>query len=108
MCALALLMAFGRGTTRELASDAMVVRALGVTIEFSGFMLARVALQASAGNRRAVALLIAAPLLVAGTALLVSPGLLPGLFQKGYGLVIPWAVALPGLASLALSRWRVG
>lgn len=107
LCALALLAGFAPTMMASLAQDPLVMRALGVTIGFAAFMLARVAMKAAAGFRRMFALLIAVPLLVFALALLVKPDLSTQPYDAGLGIVVPWIFGLPGVLALMLSRWRV-
>jgi hypothetical protein len=106
-CALAVFAATLRPLTKELASDALVVRALGATMWFAGFMLARVSLQAAVGIRRIAGIVIGVPPMALATALLISPALATVPFERGWALLVPWLLGLPGILALGLSRWRV-
>jgi hypothetical protein len=106
-CALAVFVAARRPLTRELVSDALVVRALGATMWFAGFMLVRVSLQAAVGLRRIAGLVVGAAPMALATALLISPALAAVPFDRGWGLLVPWLLGLPGILALGLSRWRV-
>jgi hypothetical protein len=107
LCALAVLMGLLRPLARELASDPLVVRALGATIWVAGLMLGRVALVASAGVRRAVGLLLGTALLFGGSALILSPAIAASVYQKPVSALAPWWLGVPGVLCLLLSRWRV-
>jgi len=106
-CALALFTAALRPIAKDLASDLLVVRALGATIWFAGFMLVRVSLQAAAGVRRIAGCAIGAPPMIFATALLISPSIAAAAYDRGWALLVPWIVGIPGVLALALSRWRV-
>jgi hypothetical protein len=96
-----------RAICAQLAHDPMVVRALAVTYLAAGFMLGRVAIRCSAGLRRAAALVVAALFAFPALILAVRPELAAQLYDQGKGLWAPWALGLPGIAALFLSRWRV-
>lgn len=106
-CALAVFAATLRPLTMELASDPLVVRALGASIGFAGFMLVRVSLQAAAGVRRMAGVVIGVPPVALAIALLISPALAHAPYDRGWGLLVPWLIGLPGILALGLSRWRV-
>ena len=107
LCAIAVAMGLLRPLARELASDPLVVRALGATLWVAGLMLGRVALVASAGLRRLCALLLGTALMLGGSALIISPALAASVYHKPTGALAPWWIAVPGVLSLLLSRWRV-
>jgi hypothetical protein len=106
LCALAAVAASMRQLTQDLAHTPLVMRALGATIAMSGVMLGRVALAASVGLRRAAALLISTPMVVLGAALIAVPSIAAIPYDKGWALVVPWVIGLPGILALMLSRWR--
>lgn len=91
----------------QLAHDALVVRALGITLGMASVMLIRVALAASTGLRRIAALVVAAPMLGLGGLLLVWPAGAALLYDRGMGSLAPWFIAVPGILALALSRWQI-
>jgi hypothetical protein len=95
-----------KATAQQLAHAPLVMRALGATVGMSGLMLGRVALAASVGMRRVSALLIGAPMLLFGVALLASPALAAIPYDKGWAILVPWMLGVPGILALMLSRWR--
>ncbi len=103
----ALLAAMAPSMAVALAHDPVVMRALGVTVGFAGFILARVALRAAAGARRLFALLIALLLVLFAAVLLVSPGYATWLYDTGRSVFVPWVFGVPAVLTLMLSRWRV-
>lgn len=106
-CALAVTVASLRNIAEQLAHDPLVVRALGVTLAMAAVMLARVAMVASAGTRRLVALVVAAPAIALALTLLAWPAGASSLYDRGMGTLAPWILGAPGILALALSRWRV-
>lgn len=107
LCALALIAGFAPAFVAALAQDTLVMRALGVTLGFAGFMLGRVALKAAAGPRRLAALGLAAPLVALALALLVQPSLATYLYDTRRGIFVPWVFGVPAVLALMLSRWTV-
>ncbi len=91
----------------DLSRDGLVMRALGITLGFAGFMLARVAIRTAAGFRRGFALVIALPLIAVGLTLLAKPDLAPYLYDTGRGIFVPWVFGIPAVLALLLGRWRL-
>lgn len=107
LCVLAIVAGMAPAMVATLAHDGLVMRALGLTLGFSGFMLARVALLAAAGPRRVLALVIAVPLVALALALLAYPQIATYLYDSGRGIFVPWVFGLPAVLALLLSRWRI-
>jgi hypothetical protein len=107
LCALAVIMVTMRPLAKDLASDALVMRALGASIWMTGFMLVRVALRAATGVRRLVAIAIGSPLIVVATGLIIWPSIALVPYARGWGLLLPWLIGTPGILALGLGRWRV-
>lgn len=107
LCVLAIVSAAAPVLMSQLAHDALVMRALGVTVGFAGFMLGFVAVKASAGSRRIAALVVAAPLAVIAMALLARPDVALWFYDTGRAIFVPWVLGIPAVLALLLSRWRV-
>lgn len=107
LSAFALLAAMAPSMVAALAHDPVVMRALGITVGFAGFILGRVALRAAAGARRVVALFIALLLLLFAGLLLVSPSYATWLYDSERSVFVPWVFGVPAVMTLMLSRWRV-
>lgn len=107
LSALALLAGLAPAMVSALAEDRIVMRALGLTLGFAGYMLANVAIKAAVGPRRIFALVIAAPLFGLAVTLLAKPGLASYFHDTGRAVFIPWVFGVPAVLALVLSRWRV-
>ena len=106
-CTLAVALAALRRIAQQLAHDALVMRALGVTLAMGAVMLARVAMASSTGMRRVAALAVAGVSLAIALTLLAWPRAAALMYDQGLGSVAPWVIGVPGILALALSRWRV-
>lgn len=82
------------------------MRALGLTLAFSGAMIGRVAIVATAGMRQVAAFAVAFLPLALGVLLLAWPASAALVQDRGRGLLTPWFLAVPGILALLLSRWR--
>lgn len=107
LCALALFLAALRPMARALTSEPLVVRALGATLAVLAVMLARVGLRAAKGVRKGVAVLLGLFIGALAAALLVHPALASIPYQRGWGVLVPWVVAVPGILCLVLGRWSM-
>lgn len=106
-CVIAVIVALLRTTCGQLAHDTLVVRALALTYLVAAIMLARVAIECSAGVRRAFALLVASLFAVLALVLAVRPEIAAQFYDQGRSFWVPWALGAPGISALLLSRWRV-
>lgn len=107
LCVLAVAAGALPSIAQQLASDPLVMRALGATVGTAAYMLLRVAIATSAGVQRALAVCLAVPLAVLAATLLAVPSVATAAYADGRSTMVPWLIALPGILSLLLSRWPV-
>jgi hypothetical protein len=92
---------------QQLASDALVMRALAVTLLMCAFMLGRVGLRAAAGLRRGAALAVSTPLAALGALLVIRPSSASSPYDDGWSVLVPLVFGMLGVIALLLSRWRL-
>jgi hypothetical protein len=107
LCSLALFTAGMREVARNLAAEPMVVRSLGATLAVVAFMLVRVGARAASGVRRPAAVVLGVLIAGLGAALLISPAAAQVPYARGWSVLVPWVLALPGILALGLARWSM-
>ena len=107
LCVLGVFAAAFKTLAQQLASDALVMRALAVTLLMCAFMLGRVGIRAAVGLRRGAALAVSVPLAVAGALMIVRPSAASVPYERGWAVIVPLVLGALGVIALLLSRWRV-